>query len=233
MGEDLSGWTGCTYPEVPAVEGRYVSIAPFGGFDDGLRLWESLGGEAANELLRYFPNPVYERGEEFAQWLVDVQDGFRTAVFSDRESGELLGMGSYMRIDARNGVVEIGAIAHGPKMARSPASTEAQYLLAAHVFENLGYRRYEWKCHNENEPSKRAARRLGFEFEGVFRQHMISKGQNRDTAWFSMIDKEWPQLRAGFEAWLDPSNFDASGGQLKRLDEIRSLMRQNNSGRAS
>jgi len=106
-------------------------------------------------------------------------------------------------------------------MARSPASTEAQYLLAAHVLENLGYRRYEWKCHNENEASKRAARRLGFVFEGVFRQHIVSKGRNRDTAWFSMIDKEWPVLRTAFQAWLDPSNFDAAGGQKKRLEHFR------------
>ena len=106
-------------------------------------------------------------------------------------------------------------------MAKSPASTEAQYLLAAHVFDTLGYRRYEWKCHNGNEPSKRAARRLGFVFEGVFRQHMISKGENRDTAWFSMIDKEWPVLRTAFEAWLDPANFDENGRQKRRLEELR------------
>lgn len=221
MGEDLSGWKGCAPAEVPFVEGRHVSIAPFAGFDDGMRLWEAFGGTGANELLRYFPNPVYERGEEFASWLVSGQGDIRTAVFSDPQTGNVLGMGSYMRIDAKNGVVEIGSIAHGPAMAKSPASTEAQYLLAAHVFDTLGYRRYEWKCHNGNEPSKRAASRLGFVFEGVFRQHMISKGENRDTAWFSMIDKEWPVLRAAFEAWLDPANFDENGRQKRRLEELR------------
>jgi len=221
MGEDLSGWKGCCEPEVPVLAGRYVNIAPFSGFEDGMRLWNAFGGTAANEMLRYFPNPEYQRGEDFAEWLVGVQGPFRTAIFSDPQTGDLLGMGSYMRIDAKNGVVEIGSIAHGPRMARSPASTEAQYLLAAHVFENLGYRRYEWKCHNENEASKRAARRLGFVFEGVFRQHIVSKGRNRDTAWFSMIDKEWPVLRTAFQAWLDPSNFDAAGGQKKRLEHFR------------
>lgn len=108
-------------------------------------------------------------------------------------------------------------------MAATPAATEAQFLLASHVFENLGYRRYEWKCHNENEPSKRAALRLGFTFEGVFRQHMVSRGRNRDTAWFAMIDKEWPAIRMAFEAWLDASNFDVNGRQVRRLEDIRRL----------
>lgn len=223
MGEDLSGWKGCAAPEVPVIEGRHVNIAPFGGFDEGMRLWEALGGSAANDLLRYFPNPDYESGEEFANWLVCVQGDMRTAVFSDPGTGRPLGMGSYMRIDAKNGVVEIGSIVHGPAMARSPASTEAQYLLAAQVFDVLGYRRYEWKCHNENEASKRAARRLGFVFEGVFRQHMISKGKNRDTAWFSMIDGEWPRSRAAFRLWLDPDNFDENGRQKRRLEDFREV----------
>ena len=117
-------------------------------------------------------------------------------------SGKAVGMAHYMRPDPANGVVEIGGIAHGPAMARSPVSTEAQYLLAKHIFEDLGYRRYEWKCHNENKPSKRTAERLGFTFEGVFRQHMLSKHANRDTAWFSIIDGEWPALAQSFERWL-------------------------------
>ena len=106
-------------------------------------------------------------------------------------------------------------------MQRSPVSTETHYLLARHVFEDLGYRRYEWKCHNENAASKRTAERLGFTFEGIFRQHIVSKGANRDTAWYSMIDSEWPALKAAFEAWLAPENFDQNGRQVRRLEDIR------------
>ncbi len=220
--EDLSNWNGCPVPEVPVIEGRHVAIRPFAGHGDGLALWDAFGGTDANELIKYFPNPVYERGSDFADWLVSVQENWRTAIFARPGSGEVIGMASYMRIDAANGSVEVGAVAHGPAMQRSPASTEAQYLLAAHVFDMFGYRRYEWKCHNENEPSKRTAIRLGFSFEGVFRQHLVVKGRNRDTAWYSMIDKEWPALRRAFEGWLDPDNFDGDGKQIRRLEDMRS-----------
>jgi len=126
-----------------------------------------------------------------------------------------------MRPDPKYGVVEVGSVAHGPTVQRSPLTTEVHYLMARHVFEDLGYRRYEWKCHNENEPSRRAAIRYGFSYEGIFRQHMISKGANRDTAWFSMIDGEWPLLKQAFETWLSPDNFDRDGGQRRRLEDIR------------
>ena len=115
----------------------------------------------------------------------------------------------------------MGNILYSPVLQRSRAATETMYLLAKHVFEDLGYRRYEWKCHNLNAPSKRAAERLGFTFEGVFRQHMITKGRNRDTAWFSILDGEWPVVKKGFESWLDEKNFDENGLQRRRLQECR------------
>ena len=132
-----------------------------------------------------------------------------------------------MRIDPANGVIEIGNIYWGPLMSRKPAATEAQFLFTQYVFDELGYRRYEWKCNNRNEPSKRAAQRFGFTFEGVFRQHMVVKGENRDTAWYSIIDKEWPALKQAYEGWLDPANFDADGQQKRRLEDIpgRSALR--------
>jgi len=126
-----------------------------------------------------------------------------------------------MRIDTNNGVIEIGNVYWGPLMARKPAATEALFLFAQYVFDELGYRRFEWKCHNDNLPSKRAAERFGFAFEGIFRQHVVVKGANRDTAWFAMIDKEWPENRTAFEEWLDPANFDKDGIQKRRLEEIR------------
>ncbi|RYE53147.1 MAG: N-acetyltransferase, partial [Rhizobiaceae bacterium] len=115
---------------------------------------------------------------------------------------------------------------HGLAMARSPLSTEVHYLMARHVFDDLGYRRYEWKCDNGNAASKVTAVRLGFSFEGVFRKHMLSRGKNRDTAWFAMINDEWPRIRAAFEAWLDPDNFNADGSQKRKLEDIRDALPQ-------
>jgi RimJ/RimL family protein N-acetyltransferase len=122
-----------------------------------------------------------------------------------------------MRITPEHGVIEIGNILWGPPIARTRVATEALYLAAKYVFEDLGYRRFEWKCNDLNEPSKRAAARFGFAFEGVFRQHMWTKGANRDTAWFAMLDGDWPRLRAAYERWLDPENFDPAGRQRAKL----------------
>jgi hypothetical protein len=127
------------------------------------------------------------------------------------------GYAGYMRIEPAHGVVEVGNILLSPVLQRTTAATEAMYLMAKHVFDNLGYRRYEWKCNAENQPSRRAALRLGFSFEGIFRQHMVIKDRNRDTAWFAMLDHEWPARKQAFERWLDPSNFDSSGIQRMKL----------------
>ena len=133
-------------------------------------------------------------------------------------------MASYLRIDPQPGVIEVGHINYAPALQQSPAATEVMYLMMRQAFDGWGYRRYEWKCNNLNERSKRAAVRLGFTFEGVFRQAAISKGRNRDTAWFSILDGEWPVVRAAFEQWLDPANFDASGQQYTGLADIRSSL---------
>ncbi len=133
------------------------------------------------------------------------------------EIGAAAGYASFMRMDPANGVIEVGNILLSPALQRTTAATEAMYLMARHVFD-LGYRRYEWKCNAANLPSRRAAERLGFTFEGIFRQHMVIKGRNRDTAWFSMLDHEWPDRKAAFEAWLDPANFDADGRQRTALN---------------
>ena len=137
--------------------------------------------------------------------------------YIDKARGRAVGLGSFMRIDEKNRVVEVGNLMFGREMQRSRVSTEVMYLMARYVFEVLRYRRYEWKCNNLNEPSKAAAKRLGFTFEGIFRQHMLIKGKNRDTAWFSMLDSEWPTRKTEFERWLDPANFDQAGHQQTRL----------------
>jgi RimJ/RimL family protein N-acetyltransferase len=142
-------------------------------------------------------------------------------VILDRAGEEPLGIASYLRIDPGNGVIEVGHLHFGPQLQRTPAATEAMALMMARAFDELGYRRYEWKCDSLNAPSRAAALRLGFTFEGIFRNAVVVKGRSRDTAWFSVTDAEWPKVRAGFEAWLAPANFDAEGRQRRGLAELR------------
>lgn len=137
------------------------------------------------------------------------------------EPPQAVGMASLMRMDLPNRVIEVGSILFTPALQRTPAATEAMYLLARYVFEELGFRRYEWKCNSLNGPSRRAAERLGFVYEGTFRQHMVARGRNRDTAWFSMLDSDWPRIKNGFEEWLARTNFDSEGRQRRRLEECR------------
>ena len=141
-------------------------------------------------------------------------------VVVDMASGHSVGRLSLMRIDPANGVIEVGHVLYAPSLQRSPHATEVQYLLARHVFEDLGYRRYEWKCDALNAPSRAAALRFGFQFEGIFRRHMIIKGRTRDTAWFAMTEDDWPSIKAATLAWLSPSNFDADGRQRLRLQDL-------------
>lgn len=225
--EDLSNWKPRPAPEPVTLRGRFVTIEPYIRERHAEALWKALGGLGTNERLKYFAAPDFADAEEFADWLDKVkQSGWLTELFRDNGTGEVVGMAHYMRADPANGVVEVGGVAHGLAMARSPLSTEVHYLMARHVFDDLGYRRYEWKCDNANAASKVTANRLGFSFEGVFRKHMLSRGKNRDTAWFSIIDDEWPRLRTAFEAWLDPANFNEDGSQKQKLEDIRNALPQ-------
>jgi RimJ/RimL family protein N-acetyltransferase len=224
---DLSNWKGCPAPVPVALEGRYVRIEPYDRGRHLAALWDAFGGMAVNPLLLYFAQDDFGGIEDFDAWSEGViKGGWVREVILDKASGKVAGMAHYMRPDPANGVVEIGGIAHGSGMARSPLSTEAQYLLAKHVFEDLGYRRYEWKCDSRNAPSRRTAERLGFSFEGIFRQHMLSKRENRDTAWFSIIDGEWPVVAKAFDTWLSPDNFDGAGNQKRRLEDIRAELQK-------
>ena len=225
--EDLKNWKPRPAPEPVTLKGRFVTIVPYVRSEHAEALWNALGGTGTNERLKYFAAPDFANAEEFANWLDRVKkSGWLTELFIDNKTGEVVGMAHYMRADPANGVVEVGGVAHSFAMARSPLSTEVHYLMAKHAFEDLGYRRYEWKCDNRNEASKKTAIRLGFSFEGVFRQHMLSKRVNRDTAWFSIIDGEWPLLNASFEAWLSPENFAADGTQKRKLEDIRAGLAQ-------
>lgn len=182
----------------------------------------SIVADAAVRFRWLFEYPPESRAA-FAPWLEKAEASEDPLFFTviAKDSGQIAGRQTLMRIEPAHGVIEIGNIYWGPLVSRKPAATEALYLFARHVFDDLGYRRFEWKCNNRNEPSKRAAERFGFRFEGVFRQHLVVKGENRDTAWYSILDSEWPYLRQAYEAWLDPANFDSEGKQKRTLEQMR------------
>ena len=183
---------------------------------------------AANSLDKDGRNWTYLFQEPFAelasysQWLEQVARGddplFHTIV--DLKSGKAVGVATLMRIDRANGVIEVGNINYSPLLQRTPAATEAMFLMMVRVFDELGYRRYEWKCDSLNAPSRAAALRLGFQYEGLFRQAVIYKGRNRDTTWFSIIDAEWPVLKRAYQQWLAPENFDGEGRQRRGLADL-------------
>lgn len=223
MIRDLNEWTPRARPDHKVLDGRYCRLEPLDASRHGEQLLEASNVTDAAERFRWlFEYPPRNR-EEFQPWLDKAQASEDPLFFAvlDKSSGKAAGRQALMRIDTAHGVIEVGHVYWGPLMSRRPAATEALYLFAHYVFDELGYRRFEWKCHHMNEPSKQAAGRFGFKSEGVFRQHLVFKGGNRDTAWFSMIDGEWPALRRAYEAWLDPVNFDADGRQKQRLEDLR------------
>jgi len=205
-------------PERIVLDGRYARLEPIGPQHVADLYRAARDGDAEQRFTYLFshqPKSEAELAEQFAEAALS-DDPMMWAVI-DKSSGAAEGWHTLMRTTPEHGVIEIGGIYWGPRMSRTQTSTEALFLHAAYVFDVLGYRRFEWKCNNLNEPSKAAAQRFGFQFEGVFRQHMIIKGQSRDTAWFAMLDGEWPTIRAEYERWLAPDNFDASGAQKTKL----------------
>jgi RimJ/RimL family protein N-acetyltransferase len=209
-------------PARPTLEGRLVTLRPLDAVVDGDPLWECTHGAERDHLWLYLfegPFPVRACFDAHLQSAAASQDPLFFAIV-DRRSALAAGYAAYMRIQPAHRTIEVGSILYGPSLQRSAGATEAMYLMARHAFEDLGYRRYEWKCNALNAASRRAALRLGFRFEGIFRQHLIVKGRNRDTAWFSMLDGEWPRRKAAFEQWLDPANFDAEGRQRVSLSSV-------------
>ena len=203
------------------LEGRYVVLTPLDARLHGGALWEATRGEQNNTLWQYLAEGPFRDREDFDKTLAGMTASEDPLFFAiiDRVSELAAGRASYLRIDPKHGSIEVGSILYSPALQRTRGATEAMYLMARHAFEDLGYRRYEWKCNALNEPSRHAALRLGFTFEGIFRQHQIVKGRNRDTAWFSMLDGEWPRRKEAFERWLDPENFSATGEQKRKLGE--------------
>lgn len=220
---DLSHWKGVPRPQRIDIDGRYARLEPLSSERHEAALFASAVQPGADARFAYLFDDVPADAPTFHAWMENAaapDDPLFFAVI-DKATGRAEGRQALMRIDPVHGVIEIGHILWGPAIARTRVATEALYLSARYAFETLGYRRFEWKCNDHNEPSKHAARRFGFTYEGVFRQHMVAKGRNRDTAWFSIIDSEWPKLEAGYQRWLAPDNFDAQGQQRRRLEELR------------
>ena len=222
IGFPLLDWTPRPQPPRTSISGRYCSIELLDPDRHGDQLYKADMLDASGANWTYLFQDLPTERSEYQKYLETIAAGsdplFHTII--DTESGEAVGVASLMRIDPTNGVIEVGNIRYSPRLQRKPAATEAMFLLMRRVFDELGYRRYEWKCDSLNAPSKSAAQRLGFVYEGEFRQAVIYKQRNRDTSWFSMIDSEWPALKSAYEAWLAPDNFSADGQQKQRLADL-------------
>jgi RimJ/RimL family protein N-acetyltransferase len=222
LGEPLD-WIAATRPERAPLAGERVLLRPVDAARDAEPLYALSHPPAGDpSIWTYLPDGPYESAAHLGEALAWAQDTGDAVYFAlVRPSDERpLGMAAYLRITPELGVIEIGHIWFGGPLRRTTAATEAIYLLTAHAFDELGYRRLEWKCNALNAASRRAALRFGFSFEGIFRQHMVVKGRNRDTAWYAITDTDWPAIRTGFRAWLAAANFDAEGRQRRSLEEL-------------
>ena len=225
VGTPLPNWTARPLPARSAILGRYCRLEPLDAARHADDLYAAYSQAADGRDWTYMPVGPFASAADYrahAERAAANPDFLHYAVI-DLKTDRAVGTLALMRMDPANGVIEVGFVAFSPLLQRTPISTEAQYLLMQQVFDRLGYRRFEWKCDSLNAPSRLAAQRLGFQFEGIFRQAVVYKGRNRDTAWFSILDREWPMLRAGFEQWLAAENFDAQGQQRRPLSYFRML----------
>ena len=222
IGDALPNFKPGDLPKMERLEGRYVIVECLSKDKHGADLYEVYGPDSPADMWTYlFQNPVQSQEEWSAllDQMLTAQDRFYYAIV-DKESGKALGTFALMRINCGSRVNEVGSVTYSPQLKRTRLATEAQYLLARYVFEELEYRRYEWKCDALNQPSRYAAERLGFIYEGTFRQAVVYKGRNRDTDWLAMIDKDWPAVKIRLEKWLSPDNFDENGQQIKALSDF-------------
>jgi len=205
------------------LRGRFCRVEPLDPERHAHDLHIANQGDVDGGMWTYLSVGPFDGEDAYRAWLTQAsrsEDPLFYAIV-DAESGQAVGLASYLRIDPANGVIEVGHLQFSPRLQRTPAATEAMYLMMRRAFEELGYRRYEWKCDSLNAPSRAAAGRYGFQFEGIFRQAIVYKARNRDTAWFSITDAKWPDSKVAFERWLAPENFDAAGGQRQKLATLR------------
>jgi RimJ/RimL family protein N-acetyltransferase len=219
---DVSRWQPVPVPAPLILRGHYVTLEPLHA-SHADPLWQAV--HAHNDLWTWLAQGPYANETVMMETLERWRQAEKAVLLAiiPVETGLAAGWASFMRAKPQHGVVEVGNVLFSPDLQRTRAATEAMYLMASHVFDTLGYRRYEWKCNALNQPSRRAAQRLGFTFEGIFRQHMVVKGRSRDTAWFSLLDHEWPARKRAFETWLNPENFDEEGFQRQSLEQFSAI----------
>jgi RimJ/RimL family protein N-acetyltransferase len=224
LGTPVPGWTPPPAPGAAVIEGTLVRLEPLDADAHAADLHRAFSGHP--DLWNYMPYGPFPSASAYHRWIRETAMGEDPRFYALRnvETGHCGGVASYLRITPAMGSIEVGHICLSPEIAGGRLSTEAMFRMMEWAFQ-AGYRRYEWKCNALNMASRRAAQRLGFSFEGIFRQAAVVKGRNRDTAWFAVIDKEWPALREAFAAWMDPANFDARGRQRERLSDLTGLVR--------
>lgn len=223
IGFALPDWSARPRPPRTAMDGRWCRLEPLDPARHAEELFAANALDAEGRNWTYLPYGPFAAVADYRAWLEQVagKDDPLFHAIVDQATGRAVGVASYLRIEPAVGCIEVGHINYSPALQRRPAATEAMYLMMRRAFDELGYRRYEWKCDALNLPSQGAAKRLGFVYEGLFRQATLYKGRNRDTAWYAIIDRDWPALRTAFERWLDPANFDAEGRQREGLAELR------------
>jgi len=225
LGQDVPGWQPPPLPDGAPLEGRYTRLERMRADEHAALLFAAFDGH--DWVWDYMPTGPFASAAQFHRWMREAtaQDDILFYAIQDLNAGEFGGFASYLRMKPTSGSIEVGYIAMAPQLQRTRAATEAMYLMMKWAFD-AGYRRYEWKCDALNLPSRRAAQRLGFSYEGIFWQATVVKGRNRDTAWFAVIDGDWPALDEAYRLWLDPSNFSADGRQKERLSDLTGLVRR-------
>jgi RimJ/RimL family protein N-acetyltransferase len=222
IGFPVPGWSARPRPPRTPMTGRHARLEPLDPDRHAADLHAANLTDTENRIWTYLAYGPFATLEAYRAWMKTTalgEDPLFHAII-DLETGRAVGVASYLRIDPPVGVIEVGHINYSPLLQKTRTATEARFLMMTRVFDELGYRRYEWKCDALNAPSRAAAERLGFAFEGVFRQATIYKGRNRDTAWYSITDRDWPTVKRAFERWLDPTNFDAEGRQRRSLSAL-------------
>jgi RimJ/RimL family protein N-acetyltransferase len=228
VGEPVSGWTPCPLPCAEVLEGRYCRLERLDPGRHTQQLFDADRLDGAGESWTYLPYGPFTDLDDYRQWVEEMCKDSGLLCYAVIGTDPVVtpvpaavGVVSLLRMEPAMGAIEVGHVHYSPRLSRTRAATEAQYLLASHVFDELAYRRYEWKCDALNAASRSSAQRLGFVYEGTFRQHRVTKGRSRDSAWYAMIDSDWPVVKDRFTRWLEPGNFDPRGNQLTSLTPVR------------